>query len=94
MAYHVDGIERPTKEQFEEHDCLIRKHTLLFSNHDFETADSYDVLEEVLRSVNTVRNYCRQLLAGGSLKRRRDDVDTPNVSDGKCILWQSVFRTD
>jgi hypothetical protein len=48
----------------------------------------------VLRSANTVQNYHRQLLAGGGFKRRRDDVDTPGVSDCKCMPWQSVFGTD
>jgi hypothetical protein len=48
MAYWVDGIERPIKEQIEEHDRLIRKHTLRFSDDDLDSADSFDMLQDVL----------------------------------------------
>jgi ABC-type antimicrobial peptide transport system ATPase subunit len=59
MAYWVDGIELPTKGNL-----LIREHTLPFSDDDFDSTDSFDILQDVLRSANTVRNYYRQLLAG------------------------------
>jgi hypothetical protein len=49
-AYWVDGIERPTKEQIKEHDRLIRKHTLQFSDDNFDSAHSFDMLQDVLRS--------------------------------------------
>jgi hypothetical protein len=91
MAYWTDGIERPTKEQFEEHDRTIRKYTILVGDDDFESADSFDILQDVLRSANTVRNYYKRLLTRGG---RRDGIDIPNVSDSKCTPWQPVFRTD
>jgi hypothetical protein len=61
MAPWIDGIEHPTKTQFEEHDRVIRKYTLLVDDGHFESADSFDILPDVLRSANTVRNYYKRL---------------------------------
>jgi hypothetical protein len=94
MDEWLDGIEHPTQQEFEEHDRIIRKYTLLVPDSDFDSGNSYYILKLVLRSANTVRNYHRQPQAGRGSKRRRDDVDTPNGSDSKCMPWQSVFRTD
>jgi hypothetical protein len=91
MAPWIDGIEHPTKTQFEEHDRITRKYTVIVPDPDFESTDSFDVLQDVLRSANTVRNYDKRLEMGGGSKRRRD---TPNVSDSKCTSPQSVSRTD
>jgi hypothetical protein len=94
MSQWVNGIERPTQQEFEVHDGIIRKYTILVLGDDFKSADSLSVLQDVLFSANTVRNYYGRLLMGGGSKRRRGNVDTLNVSDGKCMTWPSVFRTD
>jgi hypothetical protein len=91
IAPCISGIEPPTKTQFEEHDRIIRKYTVLVPDPDLESVDSFDVLQDVLRSANTVRNYYKRLEMERGSKRRRD---TPNVSDSKCTSPQSVSRTD
>lgn len=84
MSYYIEGIERPNRKDFEKHDREIRKYTILVAADDFDSADSFEVLQEVLHSANTVRTYLDQFLKGGGSKRRRGSVDAPNVSDSKC----------
>ena len=84
MAYWIDGIERPSKEDFEKHDRTIRKLTLLVSDPDFDSGDAYDTLQDRCNA-NTVRNYYQQLLSRWSPKRHRDDADTPSDSKSHGI---------
>jgi hypothetical protein len=44
MAYWIDNIERPIKEQFEEYDRTIRKYTIFIGDDNFEFADFFDIL--------------------------------------------------
>ena len=57
MSEYVDGIERPTKNQFEQSERVIREYTVLVSRDDYDSADAFDELQHVLRSANTMRNY-------------------------------------
>lgn len=94
MSDWVEGIKRPSRQDFEKHDRVIQKYTILLIDDDFDSTDSYDILQKVLRSANTLRNYFNQLPIGGGSKRRRGSVDAPNVSDSKCTPWKSILGTD
>jgi len=89
MPRYVDGIKRPTKDQLEESERILRKYTVLVPEPEWDSARDHDVLQLVLLHANTVQNYYKRLLMESGSKRRRDDVETPDVSDSKCPPWKS-----
>lgn len=82
MAQWINGIERPKKEDFEEHDREIHLYTIRFLKDDLESGEYFDIIQALLYSANTLRNYYKQSpIEGGSKRRRGSD------SDSKCTLW-------
>jgi hypothetical protein len=58
MSQYVDGLESPTKEDFEKAKSFIRKQTALFE--DLDSADDWDSLQDVLYAANTIINFYKQ----------------------------------
>jgi hypothetical protein len=86
MHKYANGVERPTKRDFETSERTLDDYTNEVGSSDWDSsAMNGEDIEEILHSANTVLNYHKQHLGSsgnqiGTRPKRSREVDSSNSS--------------